>query len=241
MEVPRLGVELELSLPVYTTATVTSDLSFVCDPHPSSRQHLILNPLSEARDRTRILMDISQVCELLSPEGIFSTVILKHAKKKFFSQKILMKKKKNPRMEMLSNSAVHLTGRLFRLPFFSLNLDSCCGLAHGCGSGLSSGFGTFVCRGCGERKSKSGQSHHCGGTESSPGQSHPPPDPLLHFMDGKSEAQNRKMTWLKKQLEHGRARARTQASASQLAAALLAGRRSGRRDGSTPGPRGQVQ
>lgn len=71
--------------------------------------------------------------------------------------------------------------------------------------------------------------------------SHTPPNPLLHFMDGKSEAQNRKMTWLKKQLEHGRARARTQASASQLAAALLAGRRSGRRDGSTPGPRGQVQ
>ena len=93
MEVPRLGVELELSLPVYTTATVTSDLSCVCDPHPSSRQRLILNPLSEARDRTRILMDISQVCELLSPEGTFSTVILKHAKKKI-SQKILMKKKK---------------------------------------------------------------------------------------------------------------------------------------------------
>ena len=31
MEVPRLGVELELQLPAYTTATATRDLSHVCD------------------------------------------------------------------------------------------------------------------------------------------------------------------------------------------------------------------
>ena len=31
MEVPRLGVELELQLPAYTTATATPDLSHVCD------------------------------------------------------------------------------------------------------------------------------------------------------------------------------------------------------------------
>ena len=31
MEIPRLGVELELQLPAYTTATATGDPSFVCD------------------------------------------------------------------------------------------------------------------------------------------------------------------------------------------------------------------
>ena len=46
VEVPRLGVESELQLPAYTTATVTQ----------------ILNPLIETRDRTHILMDTSQIC-----------------------------------------------------------------------------------------------------------------------------------------------------------------------------------
>ena len=32
MEVPRLGVELELQLPAYTTATATWDPSRTCDP-----------------------------------------------------------------------------------------------------------------------------------------------------------------------------------------------------------------
>ena len=31
MEVPRLGVQLELQLPAYTAATATQDLSAVCD------------------------------------------------------------------------------------------------------------------------------------------------------------------------------------------------------------------
>ena len=53
MEVPRLGVKSEIQLPVYTTATATQDPSRVCDLHHSSWQHQILNPLSEARDRTR--------------------------------------------------------------------------------------------------------------------------------------------------------------------------------------------
>ena len=57
MEVPRLGVELELQLLVYTTATATWDLSHVCDLHHSLWQHQILNPLSEDGDWTRILMD----------------------------------------------------------------------------------------------------------------------------------------------------------------------------------------
>ena len=49
MVVPRLGVKLELQLPAYTTATATRDLSLMCDPHHSSGQREILNPLSEAR------------------------------------------------------------------------------------------------------------------------------------------------------------------------------------------------
>ena len=43
MEAPRLGVELELQLPAYVTATATPDLSRVCDPHHSSWQRRILN------------------------------------------------------------------------------------------------------------------------------------------------------------------------------------------------------
>ena len=56
-EVPRLGVESELKLPAYATATATSDLSHVCDLHHSSHQCQILDPLSEAKDQTHILMD----------------------------------------------------------------------------------------------------------------------------------------------------------------------------------------
>jgi len=59
MEVPRLGVEWELQLPAYTTVTAMPDLSHVYDLHHSSRQDWILNPLSEARDQTLILMDTS--------------------------------------------------------------------------------------------------------------------------------------------------------------------------------------
>ena len=44
-----------------TTATATPDLSRVYNLHHSSRQRWILNPLSEARDWTNILMDPSLV------------------------------------------------------------------------------------------------------------------------------------------------------------------------------------
>ena len=69
MEVPRLGVESKLQPMVYTTATATAtpDLSRICDLHHSSRQCWILNPLSKARDQTRILMVSSQVLNPLSP------------------------------------------------------------------------------------------------------------------------------------------------------------------------------
>ena len=59
MEVPKLGVEWELQLPVYTTTTAMKDLSCPCDLHHSSQQLQILNPWSEARDL--ILMDASWV------------------------------------------------------------------------------------------------------------------------------------------------------------------------------------
>ena len=61
MEVPRLGVESELQLPAYTTATAMPDLSHIYDLHRISQQCVILNPLGEAEDKTRILMDASQV------------------------------------------------------------------------------------------------------------------------------------------------------------------------------------
>ena len=61
MEVPRLGVKLELQLPAYTTATAMPDVSCICDLHHSSWQCRILNPLSESRDRTCVLMDVSQI------------------------------------------------------------------------------------------------------------------------------------------------------------------------------------
>ena len=44
MEVPRLGVKLELQLPAYTTATAMPDPIRVCDLHHSSRQRQILKP-----------------------------------------------------------------------------------------------------------------------------------------------------------------------------------------------------
>ena len=54
MEVPRLEAELELQPLACATATETQDLSLVCNLHHSSQQWCqILNPLSEARDRTR--------------------------------------------------------------------------------------------------------------------------------------------------------------------------------------------
>ena len=53
VEVPRLGVELELQLPAYTTVTAMLDLSCVCNLHHhldhNSWQCWILNPLSEPR------------------------------------------------------------------------------------------------------------------------------------------------------------------------------------------------
>ena len=50
MEVPQLGVESELQLLAYATASAPWDPSHIFDLHHSSWQCQILNPLSEARD-----------------------------------------------------------------------------------------------------------------------------------------------------------------------------------------------
>ena len=53
MEVPGLGVESVLQLPVYSHSNVES--KHFCDLHCSSQQHQISDPLSESRDQTCIL------------------------------------------------------------------------------------------------------------------------------------------------------------------------------------------
>ena len=45
------------------------DPSCICNLHHSSRQHWILNPLSDARDRACILVDTNQVLNTLSQNG----------------------------------------------------------------------------------------------------------------------------------------------------------------------------
>ena len=64
MEIPRLGVKLELQLLAHITATPVS--SHVCNLHHSSQERCILNSLSGARDGTHILMDTSQIHYCLS-------------------------------------------------------------------------------------------------------------------------------------------------------------------------------
>ena len=74
MEIPRLGVQLELQLPAYLTATAMPDPSWVCDLHHSSRQRQ--SPPSKARDPTHILIDTSQVLNLLIYNGNSEVFIL---------------------------------------------------------------------------------------------------------------------------------------------------------------------
>ena len=61
MEIPRLGVKSELQLPAYTTPTATRDPSCICDLYHSSWQHWIPDPLSEAVEWIRMLMDTGQM------------------------------------------------------------------------------------------------------------------------------------------------------------------------------------
>ena len=68
-EFPKLGVESELQLLAYATATPKQDPSHICDLHCSSRQHQIPNALSETRDWTYILMDTTWILNALSHKG----------------------------------------------------------------------------------------------------------------------------------------------------------------------------
>ena len=52
------------------------DLSRVCDLHQSSQQCQILNTLKEARDQIHIILDNSQVHNLLSHRGTPSLTFL---------------------------------------------------------------------------------------------------------------------------------------------------------------------
>ena len=58
MEVPMLGVDSELQLPAYTTATATWDPNHICDLATACSNTWILNPLSEVRDQAYILTEI---------------------------------------------------------------------------------------------------------------------------------------------------------------------------------------
>ena len=69
MEVLRLGVELELHLPAYATATATQDPSHICNLHHSSQWCWILNPLSEARHWSCVFMDTHGVLPLSQDEN----------------------------------------------------------------------------------------------------------------------------------------------------------------------------
>ena len=57
MEIPRPGGKLDLQMLAYATAIAMLVPSRVSDLHHSSWQRWIVNPLSKARDQTRVLMD----------------------------------------------------------------------------------------------------------------------------------------------------------------------------------------
>ena len=74
---PKQGTESELQLLAYTTATATQDPRHICNLHHSSRQRQILNPLSEARDRTHNLMVLSRIHFHCSTTGTSDSIFLK--------------------------------------------------------------------------------------------------------------------------------------------------------------------
>ena len=92
MEVPRLGVKSELQLLAYAAATAMWDPSRFCDLHHSSQQHWILNLLNEAKDRTCVLMNTSQVLNPLSHSGnslVYPFLIFQFEKRETVRSRIL--------------------------------------------------------------------------------------------------------------------------------------------------------
>ena len=69
MEVPRLGVQLELQLQAYATSTAMLALSCICDLCCSLWQCRIPDPLNEARYQTCMFMDTILGLSLLSHSG----------------------------------------------------------------------------------------------------------------------------------------------------------------------------
>ena len=82
-EVPRLRVESELQLLAYPTAAATWDPSHVCDVHHRSQQCWILNPLSEARDRTWVLMNARRIQFCRATMGTPTSWPLSHEQSNF--------------------------------------------------------------------------------------------------------------------------------------------------------------
>ena len=109
MEVPGLGVKLELQLQAYTTAT--PDLSHVYNLQCSLRQCWIYNPLSKSRDQTHILMDTSLVLNLLN-HNRNSNKDFKEAIIKMFQQSItnFLKTKEKNRKTKIKNMQSPISG-----------------------------------------------------------------------------------------------------------------------------------
>ena len=72
MEVPRLGVKSELQEPAYTASTAMQDAGRICNMHHRSLQRWILNPLSEAKDQTCILMDTSWIVSTVPQQELLN-------------------------------------------------------------------------------------------------------------------------------------------------------------------------
>ena len=67
--------QAKVQLLAFATATAMQNPNHIFDLHHSSRQCWILKPLSKARDQTQVLMDTSQVHNLLSQKGTPRTCI----------------------------------------------------------------------------------------------------------------------------------------------------------------------
>ena len=79
MEVPRLGGKSELQLPVYATAMATQDLNCIFNLHHSSWQCQILNPLSESRDWTHVLVNTSHIRFCCAKTGTQQSFLRAHS------------------------------------------------------------------------------------------------------------------------------------------------------------------
>ena len=77
MEISSLGVNQSYSCPPSPQPQQLQDPSCIYELHHSSWQCRILNPLSEARDPTPILVDTSQIrfccATMRTPKGIFDS------------------------------------------------------------------------------------------------------------------------------------------------------------------------